>query len=96
MNLSGIECDDVRRRVFEGPVLGNLTVPEQVDVRPLLLEGATRRLYEVALEPQDDDRVVLGDELARFEFLKFDRFPQQREELNDPLAPAASACKRNH
>src|SRR5919107_2748880 len=90
----GVECDNVRRRVFKCQERGNLAVPERVDVRPFLFEGAPRRLDETALEPQDDDRVALRDELAGLELLKLEVFPDQGEELRDALAPAASAGVR--
>jgi hypothetical protein len=77
-------------------MLGDLAVPERVDVRPLLLERAARRLDEIALKSQDDDRVALGDELARFELLKFEGLPDQGEELRDTLAPSASSGKGDH
>src|SRR5215210_8085302 len=86
----------MRRCVFKGSELGNLAVPERVDVRPFLLERAPRRLDEVALEPQDDDRVALGDELARLELLELEGFPDQGEELRDSLAPVVSTGKRDH
>ena len=90
----GVECDNVRRRVFKCQERGNLAVPERVDVRPFLFERAARRLDETALEPQDDDRVALRDELAGLELLKLEVFTDQGEELRDALAPAASAGKR--
>ena len=85
----------MRRCVLEGQELGNLSVPELVDVRPLLLERAARGLDATALESQDDYRVALRDELARFEPLKLKVSPDQGEELRNPLAPAASAGKRD-
>src|SRR5215210_1462213 len=63
----GVKCDNMSRRVFKSQERGNLAVPERVDVRPFLLERAARRLDETALEPQDDDRVALRDELAGLE-----------------------------
>src|SRR5215212_6951718 len=84
----------MRRRVLEGQELGNLAVPEPVDVRPLLLERAPRGPYETALEAQGDDRVALRDELAGLELVELEVFPDQGEELRDPLTPSTSAGKR--
>src|SRR5215218_8829762 len=90
----GVECAGMCRRILECQKLGNLAVSELVDVRPLLLEGAPRKLNETALEAQDD-RATLRDELAGLELLELKVFPNQGEELRDPLAPAASAGKRH-
>jgi hypothetical protein len=60
----GVECDDMCRRVFEGQEFRNLAVPERVDVRPFLFEGAAGSLDETALEAQDDDRIALHEELT--------------------------------
>jgi hypothetical protein len=64
----GNECPCVFKRADPG----DLAVPERVDVCPLLLDRAARRLAETTLDPQDDDGVALGDELARLELLKFE------------------------
>src|SRR5919112_1354948 len=90
----GVECDNMSHRVFKSQERGNLAVPERVDVRPFLFERSTCWLDETALEPQDDDRVALRDELAGLELLKLEVFPDQGEELRDALAPAASAGER--
>src|SRR5215204_4360011 len=90
----GVECGRVLCCVLEGQKLGNLAVPERVHVRPFLLEGAPRRLYEAALEAQYDDRLVLRDELAGLEHFKLKIFPDQGEEFRDPFVPAASAGER--
>jgi hypothetical protein len=45
----GVQRDNVSRCVFKTPVLSDLSVSERVDVCPLLLERAARRLYEIAL-----------------------------------------------
>src|SRR5215213_10451699 len=92
----GVECGSMCRRVFKGQEFRNLAVPELVEVRPLLLKSAARRLNETALEAQGDDRAALRDELARLEPLEFKVSPDQGEELRDPLAPAASTGKRDH
>ena len=83
----------MRRRVLEGQELGNLAVPEPVDVRPLLLERAPRGPYETALEAQGDDRVALRDELAGLELLELEVFPDQGEELRDPSRPRRVPAK---
>ena len=58
---------NVCRCVFKKPPLGDLAVPERVDVCPLLLDRVARRLADTTLKPHDDDGVALGDELARLE-----------------------------
>src|SRR5688572_33037960 len=84
---------NVCRCVFKGAELGDLAVPERVDVCPLLRHRAARRLAETTLDPHDDDRVTLRDELARLELLDFAGFLEQGEELRESLAPLTGASK---
>ena len=42
MNLSSLKRDNLRRCVIDNTDLGNLAVPEGVDVHPLLLKRAAR------------------------------------------------------
>jgi hypothetical protein len=58
------------RCILKCQELGNLAVPKLVDVRPLLLKCAARRLDETALEAQNDDHIALRDELTRLEPFK--------------------------
>jgi DNA-binding CsgD family transcriptional regulator len=59
-------------------------------MRPLLLESASLRLDETALESQDDDRVALRDELARLERSN-SRFPPTKEKNSaTPSRPVES------
>ena len=81
--------------VFKSAELGDLAVPERVDVCPLLLDRAARRLADTTLDTHDDDGVALGDELARLELLKFEGFPEHGEELRDSLVAVASSGKRD-
>ena len=62
---------------------------------PLLLQRAARQFGDTPLVTQDDDGGALCDELTRLELLEFEGFPDQGEELRNPLAPAASAGKRD-
>src|SRR5215208_6777078 len=87
---------NVCRCVFKKPPLGDLAVPERVDVCPLLLDRVARRLADTTLKTHDDDGVALGDELARLELLKFEVFIEQGEVLRDSLVSVASAGKRDH
>ena len=87
---------NVCRCVVKKPRLGDLAIPERVDVYPLLLDRVARRLAHTTLKTQDDDRVALGDELARLELLKFEVFIEQGEGLRDSLVSVASAGKRDH
>src|ERR671910_82095 len=82
--------------VFKSAELGDLAVPERVDVCPLMLDRAARRLADTTLDTHDDDGVALGDELARLELLKFEGFPDQGKELRHTLAPSASSGKGDH
>src|SRR5215212_5891014 len=86
---------NVCRCVFKKPPLGDLAVPERVEVCPLLLDRVARRLADTTLKPHDDDGVALGDELARLELLKFEVFIEQGEVLRDSLVSVASAGKRD-
>lgn len=96
MTSSGAECDNLRRRVLDKTALGDLAVPEFVDVRPLLLERTASRLDEASLVTQYDDRVALCDELTRLEMLELERFPDQGEKLCDALLTVTSAGPRDH
>ena len=96
MTSSSVKRDDQRRCVFDETAPGDLAVPERVDVCPLLLDRATRRLDEASLVTQDDDRIALRDELAWLETLELERFPEHREELRDALVPVASTGPRDH
>jgi len=97
MNSGGLQRGNVCPCVFKGPELGDLAVPERVDVRPLLLDRAARRPTETTLGTHDnDDGVALRDELARLELLKIEGYPEHGEELRDSLVPVASTGKRDH
>jgi hypothetical protein len=89
----GVECGSRCRRVFKGQELGNLAVPELVDVRPLLLKSAVRRLDETALEAQDDDRAALRDELAGLEPLEFKVPPTKEKNSATPSRPRRVPAK---
>jgi hypothetical protein len=89
----GVECTGMCRRILECQELGNLAVSELVDVRPLLLEGAARRLNETALEAQDDDRAALRDELAGLEPLEFKVPPTQEKNSATPSRPRRVPAK---
>src|SRR5215217_1261540 len=89
----GVECGRVLCCVLEGQKLGNLAVPERVHVRPFLLEGAPRRLYEAALEAQYDDRLALRDELAGLEHFKLEFFPTREKNSATPSCPRRVPAK---
>ena len=46
---SSVKRDEQRRCIFDETALGDLALPERVDVRPLLLECTARRLDETSL-----------------------------------------------
>jgi hypothetical protein len=96
MNSSSAKGDDLRCCVFDKTALGDLAVPECVDVCPLLLERTARRLDEASFVTQYYNRVALRNELTRLETLEFERFPDQGEELCDALVPVASTGPRDH
>src|SRR5918994_4580284 len=79
MNSGGRQRGNVCPCVFKGAELGDLAVPERVDVRPLLLDRAARRPTETTLETHDDDGVALRNVLARLELLKIEGFPEHGE-----------------
>ena len=96
MTSTSVKRDNQRRWVFDETALGDLAVPERVDVCPLLLKHTAHRLDEASLVTQDDNRVALRDELTRLELLEFERFPEHGEELCDALVPVAGTGPRDH
>ena len=68
MSSAGVERDNVCRCVFKGPKLGDLAVPERVEVCPLLLERAARGLDEIALVTHDGQIIAMLDPDTRAYF----------------------------
>jgi hypothetical protein len=64
MTSGSVKRGNLRRCVFDKAALGDLAVPERVDVCPLLFERAARRLDTGSLVTHYDDGVALRDELA--------------------------------
>ena len=71
-----LKRDYLCRCVLNEKPLGDLAVPERVDVRPRLLECAARRLDEASLVPQRDYGDALRDELTGLELLELKRLAE--------------------
>jgi hypothetical protein len=96
MTSGSVKRGNLRRCVFDKATLGDLAVPERVDVCPLLFERAARRLDAGSLVTHYDDGVALRDELAGLKLLEFVCLPKQGEELLYSFAPVASAGPGEH